>query len=214
MSKPKTKRRYDASGRQARARENRERMLDTARRLFAERGYAATTLEGIAAEAGVALPTVYAAFRSKRGLLDGVMRRLIAGEPDAPPLLRTAGARQVLTEHDPRQLLHRLVEDLSRTQERVMPLYTVLKNAVQAEPDLVEMLDGLQRTRLGNLTAVAKRLAALGGLRPGLTVEEAGRTLWAIASPEVRELLTGQAGWTADRYRGWLAGTLAAVLLA
>src|SRR5678815_5504933 len=99
----KRKRTYDSSRRQRRAIESRERVLDVARRLFAERGYAETTMEAIATGAEVAVPTLYAAFQSKRGVLAGLLDRLVSGEPGAPPILQTAGARAVLAEPDPRR---------------------------------------------------------------------------------------------------------------
>jgi TetR/AcrR family transcriptional regulator, regulator of autoinduction and epiphytic fitness len=44
-------------------------IVDTARKLFLERGYHTTTIEMIAAEAGVAVSTIYAVFRNKGGIL-------------------------------------------------------------------------------------------------------------------------------------------------
>ncbi len=49
----KPRRRYDSSRRQEQARENRRAVLEAARRMFLERGYAATTVGAIAAEARV-----------------------------------------------------------------------------------------------------------------------------------------------------------------
>jgi AcrR family transcriptional regulator len=52
-----------------------ERILDTAERLFAEHGYAATSLRGIIAEAGVNLAAVHYHFHSKEALLEAVILR-------------------------------------------------------------------------------------------------------------------------------------------
>lgn len=214
MSKQKKRRRpYDASRRRQRAEETRERVLEVARRLFAERGYAETTIESIATEAEVAVPTVYAAFRSKRGVLAALMRRLVSDEPGGPPLIETAAARAVVAETDPRRVLDRFVEHLGRVQERVIPTYEVMKNAARSEPDLAELVARLQAYRLSNLATVPARLAELGALRPGLSVDDASRTIWAIASPEVRQMLQTFAGWPPERYRAWLIETLTAVLL-
>src|SRR6185312_7897397 len=105
MSKPKRRRPYDASRRQLRASESQERMLAAARRLFAERGYAETTMEQIAAAAEVSVPAVYAAFQSKRGVLSRVLDRLVSGQPGGTPLLQSPGARALLAETDPRRVL-------------------------------------------------------------------------------------------------------------
>ena len=213
MRKPKKRRSYDASRRRLRAEESRERVLEVARRLFAERGYAETTIEAVATEAEVAVPTVYAAFQSKRGVLSALMARLVSGEPGGPPLLQTAGPRGVMAEIDPRRMLALFVADLTGIQERVIPTYEVMKNAARTEPDVAELLARMQSYRFSNIETVPAKLVELGTLRPGLSVEDAARTIWALASPEVRQMLLTFARWSAQRYRTWLEETLAAVLL-
>ena len=49
---------------------------------------------------------------------------------------------------------------------------------------------------------------------PGLSPDDAARTIWAVASPEVRQMLVTFAGWSVKRYRAWLEQTLVAALLA
>ncbi len=213
MRKPKKRRPYDASRRQRRAVESREHVLDVARRLFAERGYAETTMEAMATEGEIAVPTLYAAFQSKRGVLSALLNRLVSGEPGEPPILQSAGARTVLAEPDPRRALALFARDMSRIQERVGPTYEVMKNAARTEADVAELFARAQQNRFANLAAVAAQLSARGGLRKGLTVEEAGRTIWVLASPEVRQMLVTHAQWSSERYRVWLEDTLAAALL-
>jgi AcrR family transcriptional regulator len=213
MSKQRQRRTYDASRRRQRADETRERMLDVARRLFAERGFAETTIEAIAKEADVAVPTVYASFQSKRGVLSALMTRLVSGEAGGPPLLETARARAVLAETDPHRLLALYVDHLSEMQERTIPTYEVMKSAARSEPDVAELLGRMHAYRFSNIMSIPRRLAELEALRSGLTLEDAGRTIFAIASPEVRQLLEAVAGWSADRYRAWLVETMIAVLL-
>jgi AcrR family transcriptional regulator len=209
----KRKRTYDSSRRQRRAIESRERVLDVARRLFAERGYAETTMEAIANGAEVAVPTLYAAFQSKRGVLAGLLNRLVSGVPGAPPILQTAGARAVLAEPDPRRALARFALDMSAIQERVGPIYEVMRSAARTEADVAELFARAQKNRFANLEAVAAHLGDLGALRPGLSVEDAARTIWVLASPEVRQMLGAHAAWPTERYRAWLEDTLAAALL-
>src|SRR5262249_48744247 len=69
------KRPYHSPLRRAQAEETRNRILDAALRLFSGQGYAATTIAAIAAEAGVVPETVYATFRTKRGIIDGLGQR-------------------------------------------------------------------------------------------------------------------------------------------
>jgi len=55
--------------------ETKERVLDAAERLFAEHGYAATSLRSIVAAAGVNLAAIHYHFHSKEALLEAVIVR-------------------------------------------------------------------------------------------------------------------------------------------
>jgi AcrR family transcriptional regulator len=77
--------------RQEQAAATRERIASAARKLFVEHGYGATTLAAIAAEAGVAEPTVYAVFGSKKGLLPALRQQMHA-EVELPRLTAEATA--------------------------------------------------------------------------------------------------------------------------
>lgn len=213
MRKPREHRPYDASGRRKRAADNQERALAVARRLFAERGYAETTLEAIATEAGIATPTLYAAFGSKRGVLARLLERLVSGEPGGPPVLQTAGAREVFAEPDRWRALHVFAQHMDRILERAGPIHEVMKSAARSDAEVAELYERGQATRSANLEALAARLAERGPLRDGLTVEDAGRTIWVLASKEVRHMLLEHARWSPERYAAWLGDTLCAALL-
>jgi len=90
MAEPvKAKRRYDSSRRRAQAAATRADILGAAQRLFEDRGYATTTMDAIAAEAGVALKTVYVAFATKSGLLRALWNHLLRGGRDELPVARS-----------------------------------------------------------------------------------------------------------------------------
>jgi AcrR family transcriptional regulator len=213
MRKPRKKRAYDATGRRRTAAGNQERVLLAARRLFAERGYMETTIDAIAAEADLSAPTVYAAFGSKHGILSRLIDRLVSGEAGGPSVLSTAQARDVFAEEDPRRLLEKFAGHMAEILERVAPMYDAMKNAARSEPDVAALYARALGNRFRNLHALAERLAARGALRGGVDTEQAGRTIWAVSSPEVRQLLLAHAGWSHERYACWLATTLAAALL-
>ena len=70
MTEADTPRRaYNSPRRQQQAAATRRAVLEAAERLFLEGGYPATTMEAIAAEAGVSLKTAYLPFSTKSGLL-------------------------------------------------------------------------------------------------------------------------------------------------
>src|ERR1051325_9451967 len=74
------KRTYNSADRKRRAEHTRERILDAARTLIARKGFAEATFESIAAQAGVAVPTVYAAFGSKSGIMQALISRATFSE--------------------------------------------------------------------------------------------------------------------------------------
>src|SRR5690349_1301893 len=80
------KRSYRSPRREAQAEQTRALVLGSARALFTGRGYAGTTIEAVAADAGVSPQTIYTAYRSKRGLLLALLDQM-AVDADAPQSL-------------------------------------------------------------------------------------------------------------------------------
>ena len=102
MAEPvKPKRRYDSSRRREQAAATRRDILEAAQRLFERQGYAATTMEAIAGEAGVALKTVYVAFETKSGLLRALWNHLLRDGHDEVPVAEQPWYREVMEEPDP-----------------------------------------------------------------------------------------------------------------
>src|SRR6202045_3629252 len=75
------------------------RILDAARRLFVKRAYVATTIEAIAGEAGVAVPTVYLAFGTKRALLAELLDIAAVGDEEPVAVLERPWVDEL--RHDP-----------------------------------------------------------------------------------------------------------------
>ena len=73
--------------REQQARRTRARIIAAAAQRFLARGYAATTMRAVAADAGVALPTVELVFRTKARLLKAVIDTAIAGDDEPVPML-------------------------------------------------------------------------------------------------------------------------------
>ena len=101
------KRRYDATGRRAQADQTRADVIEAARQVFLERGYAGATIPRIAAEAGVAVETVYRAATGKAGLLEAAVAAALAGgvKRAKVPVEQRPGIRRVIEEADPRRQL-------------------------------------------------------------------------------------------------------------
>src|SRR5918995_2032218 len=94
------KRSYRSARRQEQARRTRERIIDAARQLWTDRGFGSTTIEAIAADANVAVQTIYGAFGSKGGILTALLGRLEAdagGDTLMVELRTAATVREQLT---------------------------------------------------------------------------------------------------------------------
>jgi AcrR family transcriptional regulator len=193
--------------REVAAAETRREILRTARRLFAEHGYAGTSLQQIAEQSGVAVQTIYSSVGSKAALVLA-LNDLIDEEAGVAPL--TAG---VLTETDPPRLIARGIGLTRQMNERCGDLIQVLLSAEPAEPDAAAAVaDGMRRHELG-ASAIAQRLQALGALRAGTTPEQAAAAFSMMTSPASWRQLTQRAGWTFDESEAWLTASLAQLLL-
>ena len=87
-----------------RARQTRDRMIDSAKELFVAQGYAATAMEQIAAAAGVAVQTVYYTFKTKGQLLAEVVEVTAAGDDDSVPPSRRAWVQEMLAASSPQRV--------------------------------------------------------------------------------------------------------------
>jgi AcrR family transcriptional regulator len=202
------RRRYHSPGRRRQAAATRTAILEAARRLFAERGYEATTIAAVAEAAGVAVQTVYLVFGSKRAILSALVD-LVKEQADIAPTYA-----RLMAEADPRRQLRLAVRITRRFTEQAADVIAVMRAAGQGDTDLRERWQAVEQRRLAGLASLARSLRERGALRPGLTADAATDILWALDSSEVYQQLVGERGWSGDRYERWLAGALAELLLA
>jgi AcrR family transcriptional regulator len=193
--------------RQAMAGQTRRDILQTARRLFARQGYAATSVTDIASEAGVAVQTIYARLGSKRGMLMALID-LIDEEADAGALV--AGIRAATA---PEQALSAEIRLTRVFQERCGDIIGALFAAAAVEPDLAAAVaEGQRRHRDGARLAVA-RLAELGGLRENLAPERAAALIAIATTHEAWRELRDAYGLSWDDAEALLCDMLGRVVL-
>ena len=215
MPDVKPGRRYDARRRQAQAAQTRQDILAAARAVFERQGYAGATMGSIAQAAEVVVETIYRAFGSKAGLFRAVIRAAVDGGAARAevPVERRPAIQAIIAERDPRRQLALYAATQPGIHARSGPLLRVLIEGARTDPDLAQVWQELEAERLAGMQRFAELLAERGVLRADRSVQEAGDTLWTLNSLSVHDLLVVQRGWTAERYRDWLATTLAAVLL-
>lgn len=207
----RSRRRYHSPLRADQARQTRSRVLEAAFALFAERGYAGTTIAAIAEQAGVSPETIYLTVSGKRGLLEAVIETAIAGD-DEPVSGTDARWAEIADLPTAAERLARMVEYSCAILARTRPIHTVIRGAADKETFAAELGSRLLHVRLAVQTERVRR--HLGNdLRKGLSVAEAGQRYCALASPDLYYTLTVELGWKADRHRDWLRDLLATELL-
>ena len=209
----KPRRRYDSSRRQEQAAGTRAAVLDAARRLFLERGYAATTVAAIAGEAGVSVETVYKAFGSKAGLVKAVVDVAIVGDDEPVPMVQRERVRRIEAEANARRKLTMYGEHLAESAPRRVPVELLVRAAAASDAGAAGVWDQLEAERLAGMSLFARHLDDGGHLRPGVSADEARDVLWTYNSPELYSLLVLRRGWSTPRYGRWVADALAAALL-
>lgn len=209
----KPRRKYDATRRQARARETRQELLAAAKRLFFQSGYSATTMEAIAEAAGVSVETLYVAYRSKGAVLSGLIDMELVGDDEPVPMLERDWVVRVRSTPDQREQIRMLAHNVRRVLERAGPIHHIIRSAASAAPEIADLARRHREMRLRGQTEFVRWIAANGPLRDNQSVEQGGQEFWALASPELNHLLTFDLGWLPDRYERWLAKMLSAALL-
>jgi AcrR family transcriptional regulator len=208
------KRTYDSSRRQAQANETRRHILEAARKLFIERGYAGATAEAIAAEAGVSAQTIYAIFKNKKKILVSLMNvSPSTGVEDHTPMSERPNVQAVGQERDRRLQLRMFAQVVASNLNQVTAVFEVMADAAKIEPDFERIVQKLNKQRLENMTFAVHQFASHGPFRDGISFEYARDTVWTLTSGEVFLLLTRDRGWSKENYAEWLANMLIRALL-
>ena len=206
--KTSRRRRYSSEVRRHSAQETRRRILAAAASLFTRKGIDFVTIDEIGRRAKVSASTVYAIYKSKDGILRGLMEQSLFGPQfqDAQKLL--AGVT------DPVALV-RLTSHVARAiYESESSELGLLRRASGFSPALRKMEDEFERIRYENQAARIELLFASGKARPGLLPDEARRIMWMYTSRDVYRMLVIDGRWSPDRYQEWLSRTLVEALVA
>ena len=205
---------YRSPVREEQARRTRAAVLEAARRLFTEQGYAATTMSGVAAAAGVALDTVYGAVGTKPVLFRLLLETAISGTDAAVPAEERDYVQRIRQEPRARQKLAVYAAAVAAIGERLGPLHLVLREAAGHSPELAEIRRAIDDRRAAGMRALAQDLVDTGELREDLEPGEVADVLWSMNAPEFRHLLVSARGWSQERFERWLAGTWCLLFLA
>jgi AcrR family transcriptional regulator len=198
---------YRSEHRQRQAEHTRRRILAAARKLFAEKGYAATSVADLAAEADVSVPTLYASVGTKAQLARALVEFVYE---EGGVLENDAWQRQATT---PQELLRRNMHLVRELNEKCGDIMRAARSAAHSEPDMVPVVEAGDGYHRDGEYAIAAALAQMGGLREGVTAERAGAVITVLASSASIDQLVLEHGWTYDEVESWLVRTLTELLL-
>ena len=188
-----------ASSRKERAAATRRRILDSALAAFSERGYSATTMDAVAADAGVAVQTVYFTFGTKSELLQAVFEHAVLGPEQTPPHLMPWWPRPD-DGHDITTAVTRLIDGTMEVLTRAAPLVW----SVVGDEGARERYEHNEQLRQYGYTELLNILAEKHPLRPGLTPPRARDVLLVLTAPQLFVQFTSELGWSTGELAAWI----------
>jgi AcrR family transcriptional regulator len=206
---PKKKQRtYRSVTREHQAAETRSRIVAAAYRLLRHEGFSRMTIDAIANKADVSVPTVYAIFKSKTGILTALLDESMFGS-DYEEIVRYAQSAT-----DPETRLRRAAAVARQIRSAQSTAFELMRGAGVVAPELAKLERDRERLRYDREESVISSLANSGKLRPELNHQKARDIFWMLTGGDVYRMLVGERRWSPEQYENWLADTLVEFLLA
>lgn len=189
----------------------RDVIVAAAGRLFAVDGYVRTTIDGIAAESGVAVQTVYNSVGNKAALLSAVLDRAAAGPGGRAGVLEFMRER-TRQAGDFAALIGVLADWFVEVHPRTAAITAVIAQAAAVDATAAQLEKDRGQQRLRRYAEAAAAARARGGLSSGMSDAEGAAAIWSLGQAQVYRALVQDAGWPVPAYREWIAKALAAAL--
>ena len=207
----RVKRPYDSTRRQQQAQENRRQILAAAHELFVTKGYGSTTISEIAQAAGLAVETVYAAFRNKPTLLHRAWDIAVGGDEQDVHLLERPEMRAVFGEPDLAARFTRFAGVNTAIMRRTAQLRLAIQAAADTDPAAATLLAEIDSARLDAMGVHARAAAATGQL--AVPEEECRDVLFVTTDGSLWQNLVQRRAWSDGRYAAWLGRLWLATLV-
>jgi AcrR family transcriptional regulator len=208
--KPRT---YRSTVREEQAKATRRRVLDAALHLFTDAGYHGATIEAIAAEAGVAVPTVYKAFGTKGALLREAVQLAVTGDEEREPLMQRPWWREQLAEPDAAEQLRLVARNMRSIWGRAAPIVEMVRTAATLDSETADVWRAVNDDRFERSRVTAKNLINKGGIRQDLSPSAVADILLNMTGLEMYLLFVRDRGWSESRFEAWTADALQSLLL-
>lgn len=204
---------YRSPQRAASAQETRRAILDAAESAFLSDGFAASTVTGIAAAAGVNVDTLYTSVGRKAQILRELVEAAISGEDHAVPALDRPYVQAIRKASTAREKIAIYADAVARMGPRTAPIFAVLTQAAGSDETCRALAEELADRRAANMRLFAADLRATGSLREDLSDAQVADIVWSFNSPECFTLLVSGRGWTPSEFADYLRDAWCRMLL-
>ena len=204
---------YRSLRREMQARRTRARIIAAAAQRFLAHGYAGTTMRAVALDAGVALPTVELAFRTKARLLKAVIDVAIAGDNDQVAMLDRQWAKRAESIAGPPDFVAAFARVLAGSAERAAGLAATALEAARADEDIATVAAQLMSQREVMASWLVDGIMHRSALREGTDRAAAIDTVWTLMDPVVFCRLTGDRHWTTAHFERWFTDSVTRLVL-
>ena len=204
---------YSSTLRADQARQTRRRIVDAAAELFAEYGYAGTTIDAVATAAGVSRKTVFDSVGGKAQLMKLAYDFAIVGDDEPVPLVDRPEIRAMLAETDHAKRLAMYASLVVGIDRRLSSAWRAFEGAATSDPEAAKLYVAMVEQRRQAMQEAAQMFADAGALRPDLDIEVAADLMWFYNDPSLYDKLVRQRGWSVDRFQAWLTEALQVQLL-
>jgi AcrR family transcriptional regulator len=201
------KRVYNSESRNAQAKETRSQILSAAKKLFEKKGFEGVTIEDLASAADVSMPTIYALFKSKRGVLQALI------DDSFPAQQFTNIVDSSMRELNPQKRLSLSAKLARKIYDSEKSFMDLIRGASVLSPEFKELEREREERRFERQGEFVKQMVEGKMLAKGITLQKARDILWTLTGRDLYRLLVIERKWSADQYEKWLKELLIKSLL-
>jgi AcrR family transcriptional regulator len=198
---------YSSEARDAQAAQTRSHILKAAKKLFQAEGFDHVTINKIAKAAEVSTPTIYAIFKSKRGVLQAVIDEAL------PSAQFAALVDDSMQKKSPKKCLFVTAKLARQIYDAERGMMDILRSASVVAPEFKELEQEREQRRYERQEEYIKKMMEWKCLAKELTFQKARDILWALTGRDIYRMFVIERGWTSGDYEKWLASLLVKSLL-
>lgn len=205
--KNEKKRIYNSENREAQAAQTRNRILAVSKQLFQSEGFDRVTISKLAKAAEVSMPTIYAIFKSKRGILQSLIDEAL------PPEEFTELVRETMEEESPVKCLALTAKLTCQMYDAEREFMDLLRGASVVAPEFKELERERENRRYERQGEYVKKIMQMRAIKKTFSLQKARDVLWGLTGRDLYRLFVIERKWTSDEYEQWLTQLLIDSLL-